>query len=93
MENTVSVAGAPPGGEITFVFGTSADPDTGIPGCPGVFVDMDNPQVLGAATADAGGNVSLNAQVPGSFAGKTVRVQAVALASCQVSNLVVHTFP
>ncbi len=93
VENTLSVTGAPPGREITFVFGTNPDPDAGIPGCPGVFVDMDSPNVLGAAIADASGNVSLSALVPGSATGSTRRFQAVAQASCQASNVVVHTFP
>ena len=93
VENTHHVTGAPPGQDITFVFGINPDPDVGVPGCPGVFVDMGNPRVLGAAIADASGNVSLSALVPGSSTGKTVRFQAVAQASCQVSNVVVHSFP
>ncbi len=93
VENTLSAAGAPPGQNITFVFGINPDPDTGIPGCPGVFVDMDSPQLLGSAMADATGNVSLTFLVPGSATGSTIRLQAVAQASCHVSNVVVHTFP
>ena len=93
MENTVNVIGAPPGREINFVFGIDADPDVGVPGCPGVFVDMDVIEVIGTTTSDASGDASFIADVPASLAGQTVRLQAVALASCQISNLVVHAFP
>lgn len=93
VPNTLEVTGAPPSREISFVFGFNADPNAGVPGCPGVFVDIDQFAVLGTATSDASGNASLNANAPPSVAGLTVRLQAVELVSCQVSNLVVHTFP
>ncbi|MBI3990148.1 MAG: hypothetical protein HY347_11100 [candidate division NC10 bacterium] len=90
--NTIEVSGATPSTRIFFVHGFQ-DGSTVVPGCPGVTVDILNPKLDGSAVADAYGDVSLRAFVPGAASGRTVLLQAVERSSCTVSNLVTHTFP
>ena len=63
-----------------------------IPGCPGLLLDMTQPRQIGSSGLD-GNTVSISRSMPPGFAGRTVRFQAVVQSTCEVSNVVVHTFP
>ncbi len=88
--NHLRVIDATPGATVHFVWG-SAPGTTPVPGCAGLEVGIDQAQVLGAALADPSGLAFVSVAVPASAAGATVYAQAVELASCTRSNLLVHT--
>ena len=89
--NDFVVSGATPGENVYFVYGF-APGSTPVPGCPGETVDITAPTIFGIAAADADGIATVSTFVPGPASGLTIRLQAVDLAGCQVSNLVVHEF-
>lgn len=91
LDNKFAVGGATPGKAVHFVYAFQKG-STNVPGCAGLTVDLKKPQVFGSATADSNGFVTLNVSVPLIAAGKTIYFQTVDLSSCQVSNLVTHTF-
>ena len=93
--NTFSVSGATPGENVYFVWGL-APGSTNVPGCPGTTLDIANltmNNMFGFDQADANGNASVTAFVPGPASGMTVLFQAVEVANCIVSNRVDYTFP
>ncbi|MCZ6596846.1 MAG: hypothetical protein O7B99_04335, partial [Planctomycetota bacterium] len=61
--------------------------------CPGLTLDLNNPTVVGTATADGSGSASFSGFVPASLGGTTVFLQGADLSTCEVTNLVLHTFP
>ncbi len=89
--NQFAAGGALPGSRVFFVYSLRTG-STGVPGCPGLSVDLRGPEVFASVTSDAAGFVSLEVFVPGAAAGRTVYFQAVDLDGCQVSNLVTHAF-
>lgn len=89
--NTVTVNGATPGEQVFVAYGRQAG-STPVPGCGGVSVGIDSPQVAPALIADSGGQVVLSDMVPTGATGQTFFIQAVERSSCSVSNLVVYTF-
>lgn len=90
--NRLDVSGAVPQARVYFSFGT-ADGWTAFPGCPGLGLAMLAPNIAGTATADAFGAAHLVGQVPASFHGRALRLQAVVPSTCSASNLVLYTFP
>lgn len=54
--------------------------------CPGIDIGIKNPRFLAEAPADGSGNLSFPVFVPGSAAGLTVLMQAVAQNNCRLSN-------
>lgn len=91
MNNTLRAHGGTSGERVYFVYGLRSG-STSVPGCPGVTVEIDNPQIAGRDRADANGDAELTVFVPGSASGRRVFLQAVERATCSVSNLVDHTF-
>lgn len=83
---TASVTHATPGGQIALVYSLRSG-STGVPGCPGVSVDLNRPVIAGSFFADASGNGSFAGNVPTSACGR-VLIQAVDRTGCQVSNVV-----
>ena len=55
-------------------------------GCPGKFIDLSDPQVLGTAVTDVNGKPDLTFLTPTSAAGKTASLQAVDFYVGQISN-------
>ncbi|HEX9793982.1 MAG TPA: hypothetical protein VGC54_08370 [Planctomycetota bacterium] len=90
--NSITVTGAVPGRRIFFVAGFQAG-TTGIPGCVGISVDMADPDVNQTIVANGAGEATAMGMVNAGLSGRTVRLQAVQRGDCDVSNLVVHTFP
>lgn len=87
--NTLTAYGAGAGTRIHFVYGFSMG-TTPVPGCPGLSVDIANPVVIGFTLADARGVALLRANVPLAARNRTIRLQAVDLVGCQVSNVVAY---
>jgi len=83
---TLSVANATPGAPIGFGYGFVAG-STAVPGCPGLFIDINAAQLAGLATADGAGNASIQGNVPPAACGRLL-IQAVDLGACVTSNVV-----
>lgn len=66
---------------------------TNVPGCPGLAVGLQAPEVFGTQTADGEGNATLSMFVPNKASGRTVYLQAAQVNSCQVTNRVAYSFP
>lgn len=90
--NTLAVEDAEAGEFVYFAYGFALN-STPVPGCPGLRVKLNAPQIAGRARADAQGAASLNLFVPQAASGRTVLLQAVQPGPCGVSNLVLFTFP
>jgi len=79
---TFSVTGETPGGDVAFVYGSPGSFTwTGSP-CTGTTLDIANPTLAQLSTA-----TSLTANVPAA-ACRRIRVQAVDVSTCKVSNFV-----
>ena len=90
VDNTLSVTGANPGGDIWFCVGLSGG-ETVIPGCL-EGLDVAAPLVLGNAAANGAGAASLDVFVPPFVAGLPFLFQAYDLTQCWTSNVVNKTF-
>ncbi len=89
--NTFSVSGATPGQTTFFLFGLD-EGSFDVPGCPGATVGMSDVNILSTSVADGSGNATFGPIFVGAgLSGVTVLFQAVELATCTVSNLVVNT--
>ena len=84
-DNTIVVYDGQPGERIWLAIGAAMGA-TELPGCPGVEVVIDRPQVRGPLVADSTGEARFEVHVAASRAGRTHGIQAVALDSCAVSN-------
>jgi len=82
----ICVSGATPNGPVGFVYGYSCGSSEALPDCPGVFYDIDDPELSGMATADGNGEACLSGYIPPSGCG-LILVQAIDLDSCTVSNV------
>ncbi len=65
---------------------------TEVGGCPGTYLWMADPKLLGSTRADAGGLAFVTQGVPSAAAGVTLRFQAVDHGSCTVSDVLDETF-
>lgn len=90
--NSFQAAGAAPGNVVYFVYGFATG-STGVPGCPGLRIEIAGPRIATQAAADAQGNASVNIGVPGAASGRAIVLQAVDHAGCEVSNVVRYRFP
>lgn len=83
--NTLEVIHATPGARVVFVAGTARGEARAVPQCPGARIELVNPQVIGAALADADGRATLDRFIPVGLAGKRFVVQAIDWSTCQSS--------
>ncbi|TAH36902.1 MAG: HAF repeat-containing protein [Planctomycetota bacterium] len=90
--NTALVTGAPPGAAVYLAFSFQAGA-TVVPGCPGLFLGLDNPVLAGVQNAGPGGNAVFSGVVPSSWSGRTVLLQAGVPATCSLSNMLAHRLP
>jgi probable HAF family extracellular repeat protein len=89
------VTGAAPGRPVYLVAAADNAFDIGytpIPGCEPMGICMDDPQPIAVALADGAGDALFHWQLPPSLVGGAVRLQALQLSPCRVSN-VVHVAP
>ena len=63
-----------------------------VPGCPGLELNVASPQVAGEVIAGPDGKATLTSVVPAAASDRTLWLQAVALDSCAVTNVVRFTF-
>lgn len=88
--NSVAVRGALPNSVIWVLVGTQGG-SLKLGGCPHGYLGIADPQLIAVRT-DATGNALLQGTLDGSFAGTTLLLQVVDLASCRISNLVEQSF-
>ena len=93
LPNTWTVKNATPGETVHLVYGLRPE-STPVPGCPGVRLEIKTnmQQVVGAAIADASGDVAIERVVPCAARGREIFFQAVEQSSCSVSNMSNLTF-
>lgn len=84
---SLAVAGATPGGTVLLLSGPAGSTTRGGPPCAGLTLAIAPPTLRAARTADGAGAVALSFNAPAGACGATV--QAVDVAACAVSNVVV----
>lgn len=77
----VNVGNAPAFTQVAFVWGLQAG-QTAVPGCPGLFADIDRARVAGFAEVSEWGSASRWFDVPANTAGTTIFLQAVLPQAC-----------
>jgi len=86
VQNTLSVSGATPNGDVTFLWGFIEGTVSADQICPGLQAGISDLRNLVTVTADGSGNAFFNIFVPVGFAGVSVVLQAVDISSCSPSN-------
>ncbi|MCC6910276.1 MAG: hypothetical protein IT430_20270 [Phycisphaerales bacterium] len=89
--NELIAVSAAPGSRIYFIVGFAMG-SSGVPGCPGVNLGIAEPRLTGSAVADANQQATLRVNVPAAARGRTVYLQAIDPARCEVSNVLRYTF-
>ncbi|TAH38486.1 MAG: M23 family metallopeptidase [Planctomycetota bacterium] len=90
--NTWPLDGAAAGAAVYLAYALTPG-SANVPGCPGLIARLGSPGLADGAVADGGGHADFIVQVPAAAAGRTLYFQAATLASCELSNLLVYTFP
>ena len=90
--NSIHVTRASPSGSVYLLLGT-VPANLPIGPCPGEFLGMLNPVIVGPLTTDPTGHITLSGSVGPAISGATVLTQAIELATCNVSPTVSTTFP
>ncbi|MBL1215982.1 MAG: hypothetical protein D8M59_00635 [Planctomycetes bacterium] len=78
---------ANPGDQIIIIYGFTAGSAGPVPGCPDLFVDINNPTVADKGRADANGDYCASGRVPGAICGRGL-VQAINRSTCETSSVV-----
>jgi len=90
--NTMTVTGATPGAQVQFLAGKQSGV-TEVPGCTGILINVRNPKLVRTRTADENGTVSVGKLIGEGRSGKTFHIVTFEPSTCNLSNVVVHTFP
>lgn len=90
--NTLSLSGATPGGIVALAF-SFEEGLTKIAQCLYQSFDMVNATPIAVNIAGPLGNAVFTDRIPSSLSGKTIRLQALDLGACVVSNLVTFEVP
>jgi hypothetical protein len=91
QESTIGVRGAAAGSSVKFYFNVPAG-SWEVPECPGLYLDMDEPKKEVTRTADSDGNATITMTVPSGMVGRTLRMQAADITTCEKSDVEVFTF-
>ncbi len=91
--NTITITNVTPGARVTFLYSRHGG-GTRIPGCDlqQNALQLDNPTVIGTATANQNGVATITRPVPLIARGQTILFQAVVQGECAISQLVVWRF-
>ncbi|HIF41679.1 MAG TPA: hypothetical protein EYQ74_11345 [Planctomycetes bacterium] len=84
--NTLYGLGFEPGASISVAYGF-APGRTAATGCPGQFYSIQNAQVLLNAVADVDGRLAVTFNLPSSFAGTQIWVQALDMGRCTMGEV------
>lgn len=63
-----------------------------VPGCPGVTVELNHPQILGVGVSDVTGSQTFTDFVGPALANRTVTFQAAEASACRISGPLAHIF-
>ncbi|MEM9290681.1 MAG: hypothetical protein AAGD01_03280 [Acidobacteriota bacterium] len=91
LVNDFTTEGATPGQTTFFIYGFNPGARA-VPGCPGVFADINDINIFSSGPANAAGEYAVSPFIP-AIGGATVLFQSVELSTCSVSNLVSYTWP
>lgn len=92
QRNSITATGCRPGESVNFYYGRGTN-FVPVPGCPDLFLDINNPVLASVVTADANGSATASGSIPGSLSGSSLLFQVSTPDTCRVSNLVVARFP
>jgi len=84
--NGIRLTGATPGDRYAFVYGLERGEED-VPGCDDLEVDIEDPLLVGTATADALGEVTLVRSVAPALSGRMILLQAVNLTTCEKTDV------
>jgi len=87
QQASLQVASAPIDTLAVYVYGFNAGL-TPVSGCPGLFVDIDQPRIVGRGRTSETGNHFVVVNVPAGAAGLTVLTQAILLEACMSTEVV-----
>lgn len=91
QSNSIDITGGAPSALVTTYYSQNSG-FTAVSGCTGLYLGLQNPKVAAIITVNTSGAGSFNKNVPASAAGRTFLIQAVDSTSCQISNILTHTF-
>ncbi|MBL1217892.1 MAG: right-handed parallel beta-helix repeat-containing protein [Planctomycetes bacterium] len=89
--NRFEAQGGSPGELVYFAYGVRSG-STGVPGCPGLTVDLADASLIDSAPADGAGTAIMQTKVPGKAQGRLVLLQAVDRSECQKTSVVEFVF-
>lgn len=90
--NSFAVDGATPGSTVHYFRSQDLAGARAVDGCPGLFLDLGSPVVMGSHTADSNEQSGLWRTPPASQTGESWRFQAVDMDTCRTSNVVDYTW-
>lgn len=92
QNNTFEVTGATAGATVSYNY-SFVGGSTSVPGCSGLFMQLNKAKEFGTAVANGSGVAKFITFVPNAASGKSVLFQAYEQVSCRVTNLVTFAFP
>jgi hypothetical protein len=94
QNNTWTLTDAAANADVLWIWGSSLG-STAFPNglCPGVDMGISTPKRLGNTITDANGVDDLVVFIPAGASGKTMHVQAILPATCEVTNVASTAFP
>lgn len=91
-DSWLALEGAQPGAQVRLFLGRGTGLQR-VRGCPGLWLGLSDPLVLGHAWADESGSILLDLGVPATWSAASVFLQAVDHTTCTVSPLLVQSIP
>jgi len=98
--NTTELTGAAPGSLASFFVGSTPGAfDLSFGACPNLTLGLEDPSFLATLPVSPQGNATYSQPVPASAAGQSIFLQAVTLdtragsISCELTNVLAHTYP
>ena len=92
VPNSFAVSGVAPGATVHYFRSQDVAGTREVVGCPGLFLDMGAPTLMGTHIADSNEQSGLYRTPPASQTGQSWRFQAVDMDTCRTSNPVDLTF-
>lgn len=91
VSNTIRVGGLSQGDSVD-LYKSRKVGQTAVTGCRSEVLNLRNPKRIATGTANAKGNVKFKRKISANLTGKLIRYQAVNTDTCEVSNLMEHTY-
>ncbi|MEO0971700.1 MAG: hypothetical protein AAFX85_01300 [Pseudomonadota bacterium] len=90
--NAFAVSGAQSSEAVLYYIGAPSGTTPSLGPCASEVVELGNARLIGFARADVAGDAVLERDIAAGLANRTVGLQAIGLANCELSNELVFTF-